>query len=463
MCQKFYANLILRSLLTAFAVTAIYFINPFGLRSAAVKYNEDIVIRLMSPLHGEKGTSEVVIVLIDDNFIHNYGMSYPVPYPQLSSLFSVISHHQPTAVFLDIIQKYEHSSGLEHWIETIGHASFPVFMAGLPSVDTPKVLGNEKNIRHKLNNVSEFTTVGWSGYNHYYPLKIPNPHYTDADPASDKIIKTAAFDLYRVWCKKKPDICSMKVSELDEPSQFNRPMIVRWSNRAAAGQETFIPLSKPCQIVSKNEFEEIWSWVKLELKRSFPNFNHAWEKRRHTCFNIMVLQASSLLDSDAGDPEGLIGEQLHGKIVMVGYNIKGSSDIVTSPLHGPMPGIFIHAMALDNLINYDNEYWHVPKPIVGTLSIADLLDGGLQFVVLIFFFYFRMWHTLNASRNFKTESFWQKGKILFFIVILFFCISLWACFQLRFGVYNWIVPIMTMLLLVPTMLIEWWRKKFKCF
>jgi hypothetical protein len=49
------------------------------------------------------------------------------------------------------------------------------------------------------------------------------------------------------------------------------------------------------------------------------------------------------------------------EIVFYGASVEGN-DVIVSPVHGPIPGIYLHAMALDNLLVYGDDYKHHPKP-----------------------------------------------------------------------------------------------------
>jgi hypothetical protein len=79
--------------------------------------------------------------------------------------------------------------------------------------------------------------------------------------------------------------------------------------------------------------------------------------------------------------------QLRDKVVLVGANLIGLDDSVESPVHGRLPGVYLHAMAVDNLMGYGSAH---PKPpfdefltslligAVAALSLALLLKLGLS-------------------------------------------------------------------------------------
>lgn len=82
-------------------------------------------------------------------------------------------------------------------------------------------------------------------------------------------------------------------------------------------------------------------------------------------------------------PEEQLVALLKDKYVLIGAVIPGHNDLVDSPVHGLVPGIYLHAMALDNLLTYGDEFkrsesWEFPPS-------NKLLVAGLTavFVVLV--------------------------------------------------------------------------------
>jgi hypothetical protein len=58
---------------------------------------------------------------------------------------------------------------------------------------------------------------------------------------------------------------------------------------------------------------------------------------------------------------------LKNRIVLIGTSLRYSNDIVTSPLHDRIPGVFLHAMALDNLMRSDGKpstNWEPPSGLI---------------------------------------------------------------------------------------------------
>jgi hypothetical protein len=50
---------------------------------------------------------------------------------------------------------------------------------------------------------------------------------------------------------------------------------------------------------------------------------------------------------------------MDGRYVFYGGNFAMADDLITPPTHEPVPGVFLHAMALDNLLQSQGEYVHL--------------------------------------------------------------------------------------------------------
>ena len=92
--------------------------------------------------------------------------------------------------------------------------------------------------------------------------------------------------------------------------------------------------------------------------------------------------------------EGELAPYLAGRYVLVGANVPGFNDFADSPVHRITPGIYMHAMALDNLLTYAGDYklsaeWTMPP------SWA-LLKPGLLAILAVFGVHLA-WDALQAK------------------------------------------------------------------
>jgi hypothetical protein len=109
---------------------------------------------------------------------------------------------------------------------------------------------------------------------------------------------------------------------------------------------------------------------------------------------VPTLFASAIL-SPVQDPTlGAGNEQLFklldGSFVLVGGNFRGSGDLMSTPMHTLLPGVYYHAVALENLIAFDGrpkvrkEYRH---PKIGYY----LYDLGVLWTLAAIFLFRQRW------------------------------------------------------------------------
>jgi len=78
--------------------------------------------------------------------------------------------------------------------------------------------------------------------------------------------------------------------------------------------------------------------------------------RESRCPPVATLFATALLSPEADPTLGAANEALFtladGAFLMVGGNFRGTGDLVTTPLHTLLPGVYYHAVALQNLLAF---------------------------------------------------------------------------------------------------------------
>src|SRR5690606_13263919 len=92
---------------------------------------------------------------------------------------------------------------------------------------------------------------------------------------------------------------------------------------------------------------------------------HAVDRVRQPCPYAITIKEEDLTSEKA---RGL----LEGRAVLIGQSLPGIHDIVESPVHGQIPVVYLHAMALDNLLNWHTSYYKAgnalwPKLLLGFL------------------------------------------------------------------------------------------------
>jgi hypothetical protein len=85
--------------------------------------------------------------------------------------------------------------------------------------------------------------------------------------------------------------------------------------------------------------------------------------RYQTCPPVLTFVARQLFakyDNIDHDPT----QFLKDRFVFVGAHLSGLNDTVSSPVHGDLPGVYSHAVALDNLWHFRENYPTKPEPYV---------------------------------------------------------------------------------------------------
>lgn len=119
---------------------------------------------------------------------------------------------------------------------------------------------------------------------------------------------------------------------------------------------------------------------------------------RENCPSTPTIPARILLDPSE-DEDAAVEDLIAGGVVFYGAYFHGAADAMNTPLHNDLPAVFLHSIALDNLITLG------PKALSHTEPSVPLLDVSLpDFVLLALigaFFVLR-------RHSPRVESSWQR-------------------------------------------------------
>jgi CHASE2 domain len=79
------------------------------------------------------------------------------------------------------------------------------------------------------------------------------------------------------------------------------------------------------------------------------------EWARPKCPYLDTYGADDVLGLSAGSDADWMGESLQNRAVLVGLSHNASLDWIDSPIHQKLPGVFLHATALDNLLTFEEQ------------------------------------------------------------------------------------------------------------
>jgi hypothetical protein len=201
-----------------------------------------------------------------------------------------------------------------------------------------------------------------------------------------------AFALYVAWCLERPGECpdqafarlrqagrtalaggTPAVSALTQ--DFKDPLDVVWGSRpdpAFAPMVTRVSGAPPaCRAAGRGWRDRLFEqWLGLR---------GPGQGDKQECPYTLGLGYDRLVGGvglEVTDLERLLA----GKIVFVGGHFRASNDWVDSPVHGQLPGVHLHAMATDNLMEYGADYRRNGSSFLN----SDLLQSALLTALAFF-------------------------------------------------------------------------------
>jgi hypothetical protein len=348
-------GIVLESLLLA--AVALFFLNfnPLGGLSVGHRYSQDLVYawfgqsdwlypRIASdPPPATAARPRVAVILVDDAALALRGAHWPVSLDFHSQLLAELEVLKPRAVMLDFLL-LDPASAAETCAfvavaarlrdsGTIPYVAVtrPDELEALDAADCRRASGESLVASHVLTPVAVPLQVDATDFvNRRYPLAESGPGDASA------VLTSAAV---RMYCDATP-----AARACIEGLMLGR-------SPGAGFELAWSPAGDP--------FNQRWSQARCDqvpsptrailLKKALP--------RESPCPPIATLFASALLSPTEDSSLGLRNEDLfalmEGSYVFIGGNFRGSGDLMVTPLHTRLPGVYYHAVALDNLLAFD--------------------------------------------------------------------------------------------------------------
>lgn len=339
-------------------LVCIAVLDPFGLTSSSDDASARWLNRVFASFYPDTGQQQIAVILIDDAYLTRNNTHWPLPYDEQSRLFRQLLSYKPRAVFVDLLYSHDHSAGAqEHSSQFLTNVFARYQHQGIPLLvaNTGQVAGDaaEANTQAEFATTSTPALVSWSGTSQY-PLAMDTP----LGP-----METPAMGLYRQYCKHSrcPTLPNDTIAATAAPA-----IAVQWGTTQSPQQLEVAKLSA-CSASAGT-----WGHALSELFHGLAG--KADEQAKGRCPYSLTLTASDLEVNDPEDRE-VLARLLHDRLVLVGANITSASDLTQSPVHGKIPGVYLHAMALDNLLTRGMSYDREPGalPILG-LNWLDLFE-----------------------------------------------------------------------------------------
>ncbi len=349
-------GIVLESLLLA--SVALFFLNftPLGALSVGHRYSQDLVYAWFGhaswlypriPPTVSRATParpRVVVLLIDDAALALRGAHWPVSLDFHAQMLAELEVLRPRAIMLDflLLDAATQSATCDFLRATArlrdaGTATYvavtrPDELDALDAGDCTDAAGRHLSAGEVLRPVAVRLQVDATDFvNRRYPFEDRT-----AEQAAGAGLASAAI---RMYCDAgtAAEACSERLRR-DRP--IDAGFELAWS-----------PIG--------DAFNQRWSRARCD---EIPSPTHAilFKKampRETQCPPIATLFATSLLSPTEDASLGMRNEELfdlmEGSFVFVGGNFRGAGDLMTTPLHTRLPGVYYHAVALDNLFAFD--------------------------------------------------------------------------------------------------------------
>lgn len=397
------------AVLSALFLSVIYLtfslFDPFGIKRSASLQSEAVFNRLISgPWYQSDAQNKITVVLVDDGFVAKQREQWPLSYPTQEWLLSTLLSYKPKAIYFDFLYRQRHHEGesLGQYGDALNAAAerIPIFLPML--VDAEKLAGScEPALRKtELTDVSEVinfksaiseiqdtkalkTYLGWNRCGEQYPAML----YGNAKLA------TPAYALYKAVCESDPTYVST-CKDAHQIERFKEPMIIVWGTGASDQQQVVAKASRQsCVRIDKNSVLSKLKYQAAELLDMVLDVRSKSTSRGSTdeCAYTDTLPAM-WLDTTRPNAKKQIQKLIKDRVVLVGAKVDGVPDIVTNPVNGTVPGVYLFGMALDNYLSFGAKYFRS-----SSASLNIWLEALLVFAIFILIA--TIWRWLVRSRH----------------------------------------------------------------
>jgi CHASE2 domain-containing sensor protein len=347
------------AVLFAFATVQIV-LNPFGFSDLTQRYTQDISNLLVSGpyLYPETGRSQVSVALVEDDTLSRLGMPWPWSYGTQARLLDTLLAYRPRAVVVDLLfvdpRRDETLPELVDEIARYRRAHIPLYFTGASdaATGTPAL---RRELAATGARVLDPTILVNQGIVRQYPVEGQCfESRSHAGPCS-----SLALQVYRDLYPQAPLAPLHGLMEIVWGTRAN-PVNSKWMRVTGDGGASH----------SCGENQDM-SW----LRRTWLAFFDP-SSVRSSCPYTGVIPAEALIE---GREDADVTALAHNRIVFYGASLSGVQDKSFTPVNGLIASVFVHAMALDNLISFHGR----PQQNVVSLGALTLDNNTVQMIAIL--------------------------------------------------------------------------------
>lgn len=298
-------------------------------------------------------SADIAVIEVSDRYLDFVGESWPPSYAAYAAMLDDVALYQPASIFLDIAFVHERpDDSLPQLIDSLCrlHAqNIRVYLAGIEN--------EQKQLRLRKELETEqvqacYTAVGIRyspAENTKLALTYPliSPGQVGLSPSSPQGIPSAAYaiasdhdrdsSLKQALQKHFAEHTMALTWSLEQ--QANMPWTI-WEGCSTTSSWLWELMPQPVRKLLKDG--GLWGMKNKDLDPACPS-------HRHVPLNLIT-------DPQTHEARDWLRRNLQAKHVMIGPTVAGVNDMIQSPIHGNIPGVYLHAMALDNLLAFGADF-----------------------------------------------------------------------------------------------------------
>jgi CHASE2 domain-containing sensor protein len=303
------------------AVVGYGFFVFHGLSSHLNPWSQALINAAAKFAYPDDGQKAISVLLFREENLAELGTHYPVPYKLHAEVIEALASYNPKAVFIDFafVDKRDDKriKELSDALCTLHDSEQKpnIFMAA-PVLEDGSIAITKELLDCVIPVTPEMDgKTGESGVLTYFNGREP-------DRKTGTFIPSAAF--------------ALASDRIGPASKDSEKLEIVWGKGIA-------PLNRKWMDCRERSD---WALIQSVLSDN-PSAN------KLACPYHRTISVSHLLNS-AGDKD--IEGALQGKTVFYGAGFRFTGDRVESPVYGEMPGVYLHAMAYDNLLTFGPDY-----------------------------------------------------------------------------------------------------------
>jgi len=338
-----------------------YLLDPFKISSVTDEASAEVLNRITSLFYDGDGHNQITVILIDDTYLSTEKTRWPLPFAEQSRLVRRILRYKPEALFIDLLYTHDRKghgdnfASLQNILDNAGRRT-PIFIPKPETTELPP---------EALFKVNRPVVVQWEGEDHYYPRK-----YYQGSADDGESLSTPATALFDIYCQN--NACDERALSSEEP------IYLQWGATPHPKQSEFTAVGDNCRDIS-GALSKLGNLAEIIRREIFWKVTGDWQQ---SCPHTRTIMAQQL-SANSETARLLFTEALAGKTVLLGALIQGARDEVITPVNGKIAGVYLHAMALDNLITMQNNYFRPAPSVFYKFDACDIAEWILLAMVVV--------------------------------------------------------------------------------